>query len=101
MAKKSTTEKNEHRKALIAKFRNKRTSLKEKIHDKTTSMEERMELVMKLAKLPRNSSRVRARNRCNITGRPRGYDRKTGLCRIAFRELASRGLIPGVKKASW
>jgi small subunit ribosomal protein S14 len=65
------------------------------------SFEERIAAVHKMAELPRNSSRVRVRNRCGLTGRPRGYYRKFGMSRIALRELASAGMLPGVTKASW
>ena len=76
-------------------------SLLEKINDTTLSFEERQEYRLKLEKLPKNSNRIRIRNRCNVTGRPRGVYRKFGLSRITFRELALKGLIPGVSKASW
>jgi small subunit ribosomal protein S14 len=101
MAKKSMVQSNERKKKLIVKYQAVRNELKEKIYDKTISMEERMMYIMKLSSTPRNSSKTRYRNRCTLTGRPRGFDRKTGFSRIAFRKFASMGLIPGVKKASW
>lgn len=78
-----------------------RMALKATIRDKDTSMEDRFAAVMKLAEMPRNSSRVRIRNRCEVSGRPRGFYRKFKLSRIALRELASDGQIPGVIKSSW
>ncbi len=101
MAKKSAIEKNERRRRLVAKFEAKRAALKKIIMDRNRDPEERFEATLALAKLPRNSSPVRVRNRCMLTGRPRGYYRKFGLSRIALRELASQGLIPGCVKASW
>lgn len=101
MAKKSSIEKNNHRKRLVISFGKKRQELKQKIHDKNISIEERFATVMRLSKLPRNSSKVRVRNRCALTGRPRGYYGKFGLSRIALRDLASFGMLPGVIKASW
>jgi small subunit ribosomal protein S14 len=101
MAKKSSIETNEHRRELVDRFRAKRAELKKIVQDKTVEPEERFEATLQLAKLPRNSSRVRVRNRCILTGRPRGYYRKFGLSRIALRELASQGQIPGVVKSSW
>jgi small subunit ribosomal protein S14 len=78
-----------------------RLSLKKAIMNKETKFEERIAMVHKLAEMPRNSSRVRVRNRCALTGRPRGFYRKFGMSRIALRELASAGFLPGVIKASW
>ncbi|MCS6877035.1 MAG: 30S ribosomal protein S14 [Geminicoccaceae bacterium] len=101
MAKKSAIEKNERRRRLVAKFEAKRAALKKIIMDRTRDPEERFEATLALAKLPRNSSPVRVRNRCLLTGRPRGYYRKFGLSRIALRDLAGQGLIPGCVKASW
>ena len=79
----------------------KRKKLLEQIYNPELSFEERQAFRLKLEKLPKNSSRIRVRNRCNVTGRPRGVYRKFGLSRITFRELASKGMIPGVSKASW
>ncbi len=101
MAKVSAIEKNKKRERMAKKFSGKRTRLKEIAMDKNLSMEERFEAQLKLAKLPRNSSRTRIRNRCALTGRPRGFYRKFQLSRIALRDLASIGQVPGVIKSSW
>ena len=82
-------------------MKSKRVQLKESIYKKDLPLEERFSLVMKLAKLPRNSAQTRVRNRCALTGRPRGYHRRMGLSRNMLRELAAQGLLPGVIKASW
>ena len=79
----------------------KRAELKKVVMDRSREPEERFEATLKLAAMPRNGARVRIRNRCMITGRPRAYYRKFGLSRIALRELASEGQVPGVVKASW
>ena len=86
---------------LVARFAVKRKSLKATIKSSTTSFEEKMAAVDSLQKLPRDSSEVRHRNRCRITGRPHGVYRKFGLCRNKIREAAMRGDIPGLVKASW
>ena len=86
---------------LVARFTEKRKSLKATIKSSTTSFEEKMAAVDSLQKLPRDSSEVRQRNRCRITGRPHGVYRKFGLCRNKIREAAMRGDIPGLVKASW
>ena len=101
MAKKSSIEKNNRRRRLTKKFAARRARLKALATDKTKPMEERFAAVLKLAKLPRNGSATRIRNRCELTGRPRGYYRKHRLSRIALRELGSKGLIPGLLKSSW
>ncbi|MEE9544932.1 MAG: 30S ribosomal protein S14 [Rhodospirillales bacterium] len=101
MAKASIIERNKKRQRLTAKYAAKRAELKAKSRDATLSPEDRFQARMKLAKLPRNSSPVRVRLRCMETGRPRGNYRKFKLSRIALRELASQGLIPGMIKASW
>ena len=101
MAKKSSIEKNQNRRRLVAGQREKRAALKATVYDKGAAPQERFEASLKLAALPRNGSRTRIRNRCNLTGRPRAYYRKFGLSRIALRDLASNGLIPGVVKSSW
>lgn len=101
MAKVSSVEKNKRRKRLVEKYQTKRAFLKEIISNKVISIEERFEAQLKLATLPRNSSKVRIRNRCELSGRPRGFYRKFKLSRIALRELASVGQIPGVIKSSW
>jgi len=101
MAKKSKIVNNQHKIKLSNRLFEKRKSLLEKINDVSLSFEERQQYRLKLEKLPKNSNRIRVRNRCNVTGRPRGVYRKFGLSRITFRELALKGLIPGVSKASW
>lgn len=101
MAKKGTVETNERRRRLTKKFAAKREALKQVIMNKEGDPEERFEAVLKLAKLPRNGAKIRVRNRCNLTGRPRGYYRKFGLSRIALRDMASEGQVPGVTKSSW
>ena len=101
MAKKSKIVNNQYKIKLSNRLFDKRKKLLEKINDTMLSFEERQQYRLKLEKLPKNSSRIRVRNRCNVTGRPRGVYRKFGLSRITFRELALKGLIPGVSKASW
>lgn len=101
MAKKSATEKNKNRKRLVKSASNKRAKLKAIISDKQVPMEERFNAALKLAALPRNSSKVRIRNRCELSGRPRGYYNKFKLSRIALRDLAAVGQVPGVIKSSW
>jgi small subunit ribosomal protein S14 len=101
MAKKSAVEKNEHRKRLVDKFKTKRAELKKVVMDRSLELQDRFDATLKLAAMPRNGSRTRIRNRCLLTGRPRAYYRKFGLSRIALRDLASEGRIPGVVKSSW
>ena len=101
MAKKSAIEKNQHRRRMVDKYAARRAELRAIVHDRTRAPEERFEAALMLADLPRNSARVRVRNRCALTGRPRGYHRKFGMSRIALRELGSAGQIPGLVKASW
>ena len=101
MAKKSAVEKNNKRKRIVKRRGARREALKVMIKEKSLSMEERFQAVMKLSKEPRNSSKIRIRNRCEISGRPRGYDRKLRMSRIALRDLASIGQVPGVVKSSW
>ena len=101
MAKLSSIQKNLYRKKLIQKYKSKRENLKTKIKDKNLSLEERISLQNKLNDLPRNGSAIRHRNRCEITGRPRGNYRKFGLSRIKLRELSMTGDLPGVVKSSW
>ena len=101
MAKVSMVQRDLKRRKLYSKYKGKREKLLAVAKDKSLSAEERFEARLKLAQLPRNSSKNRIRNRCLITGRPRGVYRKFGLSRITFRELASKGMIPGVSKASW
>jgi len=101
MASKSAVAKNERRKKLVAQYRAKRQELRSIIKNPSTDPETREEAIAMLAKLPRNSCPTRVRNRCAVTGRPRAYYRKFGLSRIALRDLALRGDLPGVIKASW
>ena len=101
MAKVSSIEKNKRRQRLVAKFAAKRAALRAMANDQSLPQEERFAARLKLAELPRNSAPVRVRNRCGLTGRPRGYYRKFNLSRIALRELASAGNVPGVVKSSW
>lgn len=101
MAKKSSIERNEHRAHLIRKYSEKRRELKAKILNPSTTDEEFYAAQRQLALLPRNSSPVRYRNRCAITGRSRGYFGKFGVSRLTLRELALKGVLPGVTKASW
>ena len=101
MAKTSAVQKNLKRIRLAKKFEKKRAALKKIINNKKLELSERFEAQLKLNKLPKNSAKIRVRNRCNFTGRPLGYYRKFGLSRIAFRELALRGMVPGVTKSSW
>lgn len=101
MAKKPMINKNESRRRMAKQKEATRKTLKALIMDKETPMEDRFAAVMKLAKMPRNSAKVRIRNRCEVSGRPRGYYRKFKMSRIALRELASAGQIPGVIKSSW
>lgn len=101
MAKKSTLARNEQRRKLSTKLLEKRRSLKAIIADNSKSPEEREAARAKLASLPRDANPIRVRNRCLLTGRSRGNYRKFGLCRNQFRDLALRGEIPGVRKASW
>ncbi|MEZ5814759.1 MAG: 30S ribosomal protein S14 [Alphaproteobacteria bacterium] len=101
MAKVSMVERDKKRKRLVKKYAAKREKLKSIIKDQSIPAEERFQAVLQLAELPRNSSKIRMRNRCALTGRPHGYYRKFNLSRIALRDLASRGELPGVTKSSW
>jgi small subunit ribosomal protein S14 len=101
MAKKSSIEKNNRRRKLVAQMAAKRAELKRIANDESISMEDRFQARLKLAALPRNSSAVRIRNRCEVSGRPRGYYRKLRISRIALRDLGANGLIPGLVKSSW
>ena len=101
MAKKSSVEKNNQRKRLVKKFNNRRMRLLAVANNEANSMEERFEARLKLAEIPRNANPTRVRNRCEITGRPRAVYRKFKLSRLALRELASQGALPGVVKSSW
>ena len=101
MAKKSAVERDKKRRKLVAQYSAKRAELKSIVMDRDKSAEERFAAQLKLAELPRASSKVRVRNRCAVTGRPRGYYRKLQLSRIGLRDLASHGQLPGVVKSSW
>lgn len=101
MAKKSAIEKQKRREAMVARHREKRAALRKIVKDQSVSEEERDAAVTALNKMPRDTAAIRLRNRCQLTGRPRAYYRKFKISRIAFRDLASRGQIPGVVKASW
>jgi|SRR6185312_887746 len=101
MARKASIEKNNKKKALAQKYFKHRTELREKAVDVKLTEEERQEARRKLQALPRNTSMNRVTTRCQLTGRPRGNYRKFGLCRMAFRQLALDGKLPGVTKASW
>lgn len=101
MAKTSSVEKNNRRKMLADRYAAKRKALKTLIMDQSNPLEERFRAQLKLAKLPRNSARVRVRNRCDVTGRPRAVYRKLGMSRIAIRQLGNSGAIPGLVKSSW
>ena len=101
MAKTSSIQRNLKRIRLVKKFSKKRHELKKIINNKKLPLEERFKAQLKLAKLPRNSAKIRIRNRCEITGRPHGVYRKLKISRIALRDLASKGKIPGMTKSSW
>lgn len=101
MAKKSSVIKNNHRKKLSELHQEKRSSVKEVMKDSSKSFEERLQAQIKLSQMPRDGSYIRYRNRCALTGRPRGNLRKFGLSRIMLRELASWGQVPGLIKSSW
>ncbi|MBT8472604.1 MAG: 30S ribosomal protein S14 [Marinicaulis sp.] len=101
MAKKSMVERDLKRRRMAQKFESRRNRLKEIIRSEDTPAEDRFMAVLKLAELPRNSSKTRIRNRCLVTGRPRGYYRKLKMSRIALRQLGSEGKIPGLVKSSW
>lgn len=101
MAKKASVAKQKKRERLVKNKWDKRQQLKKVIYDMNKSVEERLAAVDSLNKMPKNSSKIRLRNRCQLTGRSRGFLRKFKLSRLCFREMASQGLIPGVVKASW
>ena len=101
MAKKSTVNRNDMVKRLVKQYAAKRAALKATANDQNLPLEERFAARLKLAELPRNSSKVRIRNRCQLTGRPRAFYRKLKMSRIALRDLASAGQIPGMVKSSW
>ena len=101
MAKKSAVNRNLRVQALVKHYAAKRVALKAVANDESLPLEERFEARLKLAELPRNSSKTRIRNRCEVTGRPRAYYRKLKMSRVSLRELGSAGLIPGLVKSSW
>jgi small subunit ribosomal protein S14 len=101
MAKKSAVEKNKTRRKLVQRHAAKRAAVKAVATDRSLPPEERFQAYLQLAKMPRNSAKSRIRNRCEVSGRPRGYYRKFKLSRIALRDLASIGQIPGMVKSSW
>ena len=101
MAKLSSINKNERRKQLVKKYAGKYARLKAIADDESKDFAERWEARLKLAEVPRNGNPTRVRNRCMLTGRPRGVYRKFGLGRVMLRQLATRGMIPGVIKSSW
>ncbi len=101
MAKKSKVVKNLQRQRLVEQYAKKRSELLSIIKDPKTSIDDKRLAYMKIEKLPRDANPIRVRNRCNLTGRPRAYYRRFGLSRISFREMALKGEIPGVTKASW
>lgn len=101
MAKVSMVEREKKRQRLVEKYAAKRAALREIACDEERSMEERFKARLKLAKLPRNSAATRLHNRCQVSGRPKAYYRKLKMSRIALRDLASRGEVPGMVKSSW
>lgn len=101
MAKTSSVEKNQKRRDMVKRYAAKRAALKALIMDQDKPIEERFRAQLQLAALPRNSSKTRIRNRCEVTGRPRAYYRKLSMSRIALRELGNSGLVPGLVKSSW
>lgn len=101
MAKKGKLEKNDRRAELVARYAETRRGLVEVMKDPKASPDEKRQAMARLQALPRDSAAVRYRNRCQMTGRPRGFVRKFGISRIALREMALHGLIPGVRKSSW
>ena len=101
MAKLSSINKNERRKKLVKQYAGKYAALKAKANDQSLDETERLIARLKMAELPRNANPTRIRNRCALTGRPRAYYRKFGLARVMLRDLANKGLIPGLTKSSW
>jgi small subunit ribosomal protein S14 len=101
MAKKSVIHRDLKRRKLYEKYKAKRHELRAIIYDANTSHEERWEAVKKMQSLPRDTSAVRRRNRCKLCGRPRAYNRLTGLCRLHMRFAIIKGMVPGMRKASW
>ncbi|PHR21497.1 MAG: 30S ribosomal protein S14 [Hoeflea sp.] len=101
MAKVSAIQKNQRRRKLVARDASKRAELKAITKNQELPIEERFRATLKLAEMPRNGSKIRVRNRCEVTGRPRAYYRKLGMSRIALRELGSLAKVPGLVKSSW
>lgn len=101
MAKVSAVEKNKRRRKIVASQASKRAALKAIVMNQSLPIEERFQATIKLASLPRDGSKTRIRNRCEVTGRPRAFYRKLGMSRIALRELGNSGKVPGVVKSSW
>jgi len=101
MAKKSSVQKNLNRAKLVARYADKRARLKAIANDKELPIEERFQAGLRLSEMPRNGAKIRLRNRCEVTGRPRGYYRKFKMSRISLRELGSAGQVPGLVKSSW
>jgi len=101
MAKTSKVAKQQQREQMVAKFAARRAELRKQSKDPNLSLEERMEARATLASLPRNGAAVRLKNRCLITGRPKGYIRRLGISRVMLRQLAHEGVLPGLRKASW
>ena len=101
MAKLSSVNKNERRKLLVKRYAKKYAALKAQANDRTADDSDRLVARLKMAELPRNANPTRIRNRCELTGRPRAYYRKFRLARVMLRDLANKGLIPGVVKSSW
>jgi small subunit ribosomal protein S14 len=101
MAKTSSVEKNNRRRKLVDQYAAKRKALKDIVMDQSLPLEERFRAQLKLSALPRNSAKVRIRNRCEVTGRPRAFYRKLKLSRVALRDLGNTGKIPGLVKSSW
>ena len=101
MARLSSINTNNRRKEMADKFANRRQKLKDIVSNQELSLDERIQATIKLSELPRNSSKIRFRNRCEVSGRPRAFYRKFRMSRIALRELGSMGMIPGLTKSSW
>ncbi len=101
MAKKSQINRDNKRKALIAKYAEKRSELRKRLNDASVSIDDKFKIQQEFAKLPRNSCPTRLNNRCNVSGRSKAYYKKFGISRIALRELALTGQLPGMRKSSW
>ena len=101
MAKKSQINRDNKRKQLIARYADRRSELRKRLNDRDVSIEEKLEIQEKFAKMPRNSCPTRLNRRCQISGRSKSFYRKFGISRIALRELTLRGQLPGMRKSSW